>query len=402
MAERKAPVWWGIPKRFSERSRERKISWLELFYDLVYAAAISPLTDYLSHHPDRHGLSHALFIFALLFWSWLNGSLYHDLHGNGGVRSRLTMLWQMISVAAIAVTIPDVFEGHHQGFAISFSVVQLVITYLWWSTGYYDASHKPLNRWYVLMYSISFVIFLASAFVPYPVALTMWAFALCSNYSAGILSTRVTQREMLKRGDTFSTSDSMIERLGLFTIIVLGEAILGIIHGVGDCEQTSFVVWLCFLLSILVAFLLWWIYFDLLGESSARPGYFSFLFLSFGYIPLLASFAILGATLRVMLSDVSASPHTWARSMFGISVSIILLSTVLISSAMKQDAAEEKAMKKILKLVLTTSVMVLIITVIGGFCSLPIYLGLMSAALLTAIIFAIRVWQGYGLFTQEQ
>src|SRR4051812_11198450 len=113
MAERKATVWWGIPKRFSGISAERKISWLELFSDLVYAGAVGQLTEHLAHHPDMKSLYYVAFIFGFIYWAWLNGSNYQDLHGTLGVRSRLTTLWQMMSMAAVAVTIPAVFEGHY-------------------------------------------------------------------------------------------------------------------------------------------------------------------------------------------------------------------------------------------------------------------------------------------------
>ena len=401
MAERKAPVWWGIPKRFSERVRERKISWLELFYDLVYAAAISQLTEHLAQHPDMHGLLYMLFLFAFLFWSWLNGSLYHDLHGNSGVRTRLATLWQMMSIAAVAITIPEVFRGHHQGFAISFSGVQLVITYLWWSTGYYEPAHKALNKYYVRMSGISLVIIIVSAFTPYHIALGLWVLVLISNFSSGLLSRKTVERETQKRGEIFSASDSIIERFGLFTIIVLGEALLGIIHGVRSTEGTSFMVWVCFILSILIAFLLWWIYFDMLGESSAKAGYMNLLYLSTGYLPLLVSFAVTGSMLRVMLSDVTTAPHNIARTMFGTAVAVILISTASILHIMQQNEAEEKAMNKLSWLIFFTSIVVALVTIAGNYCTLPLYLGLMVATLVTCVIFGFRVWLGYGLFTEN-
>lgn len=42
----------GAPKNFLERKHERKIGWLELFYDLVYVAEISQLTHHLAIHPS--------------------------------------------------------------------------------------------------------------------------------------------------------------------------------------------------------------------------------------------------------------------------------------------------------------------------------------------------------------
>ncbi|HKC36204.1 MAG TPA: low temperature requirement protein A, partial [Chitinophagaceae bacterium] len=72
-------LWWGPPKNFDERKNERKISWLELFYDLVYVAAIAQLTHHLASHLSWPDLSYSFLLFSLIFWSWVNGSQYYDL-----------------------------------------------------------------------------------------------------------------------------------------------------------------------------------------------------------------------------------------------------------------------------------------------------------------------------------
>ena len=48
-------AWWGPPKKFDPQFKERKISWLELFYDLVYVIAISRITHHLSSHISVNG-----------------------------------------------------------------------------------------------------------------------------------------------------------------------------------------------------------------------------------------------------------------------------------------------------------------------------------------------------------
>jgi len=53
---KKSTVWWGPPKKFSTKSEERKISWLELFYDLVYVIAISKISHHLAAHFSFSGL----------------------------------------------------------------------------------------------------------------------------------------------------------------------------------------------------------------------------------------------------------------------------------------------------------------------------------------------------------
>src|SRR5258705_3278439 len=103
--DKSSSVWWGPPKKFDTQFKERKISWLELFYDLVYVIAISRLTHHLTSHISLHGFLEYAALFILVFWGWLNGSLYHDLHGNAGLRTRLMILWQMMIIAAVTITI---------------------------------------------------------------------------------------------------------------------------------------------------------------------------------------------------------------------------------------------------------------------------------------------------------
>src|SRR5678815_957268 len=98
-------AWWGPPKKFDRDIKERRISWLELFYDLVYVIAIARITHHLSLHISIPGFLEYASLFILIFWGWLNGSLYHDLHGNEGLRTRLMTLWQMMIIAAFAITI---------------------------------------------------------------------------------------------------------------------------------------------------------------------------------------------------------------------------------------------------------------------------------------------------------
>ena len=57
-------IWWGPPKNFSTDFKERKISWLELFYDLVYVIVISRTTRHLLTNPGVVGiLDYLLFFF---------------------------------------------------------------------------------------------------------------------------------------------------------------------------------------------------------------------------------------------------------------------------------------------------------------------------------------------------
>ncbi len=401
MDQKERNIWWGPPRKFNEKIKERKISWLELFYDLVYVAAISQLTQYLAEHPTWEGLGYFFFIFTLILWSWLNGTFYHDAHGSTGIRTRYFTLLQMLVVAAVTITLPELFEGHHQNFAIAFSCVQALITYLWWSVGYYDHSHRRLNFYYLIFYSLALAIFIISVYTNYTVAQYLWITAILLNYAVPVIAGPNTVKELRSRGIEYVTSSSIIERFGLFTIIVLGENILGIVHGIAHIHDKSMSVWFIFMLAILIAFLLWWVYFDMTGDSEAKPGYKYFLYLNLVNVPLLAAFAAAGSCIRVILANTQVHVDSDAKWIFGLSLTIILFGIYLITKLMQQEEAEEKVMKKLSNMVLATAFSVLLLTTFNKWMDVQLYLGLITLILGLPVYVGSRIWVRYKIFAEN-
>ena len=60
-----------IPYRHAEST-----TWLELFFDLVYVAILVELGNRLSHDLTLSGLVEFLFIFIIVWWSWLEKVLF--------------------------------------------------------------------------------------------------------------------------------------------------------------------------------------------------------------------------------------------------------------------------------------------------------------------------------------
>ena len=73
----------------------RSVTFLELFYDLVYVVLIAQLAHALSEHVDLKGIFGFAFLFIIVWWAWLNGASYHDYHGNNDIRSRVFTFLQM-------------------------------------------------------------------------------------------------------------------------------------------------------------------------------------------------------------------------------------------------------------------------------------------------------------------
>jgi low temperature requirement protein LtrA len=171
-------IWWQPPAKISDREEERQVTFLELFYDLVYVILIAELAHTLSEHISLAGAAGFAFMFIIVWLAWLNGTMYHDLHGNNDVRTRVFTFLQMFTVAAMAVFAHSALGEGSVGFALSFAAYQLILTYLWWRTGVHDPDHRPLSQPYSITFLISTLLFIASVFVPVPWRFYMWGAAL--------------------------------------------------------------------------------------------------------------------------------------------------------------------------------------------------------------------------------
>jgi hypothetical protein len=61
----------------------RRVSWVELFFDLVFAGAVNQLAGALQDHPSLTTLAHFAFFFVPVWWLWVQFSFYADRHESG-------------------------------------------------------------------------------------------------------------------------------------------------------------------------------------------------------------------------------------------------------------------------------------------------------------------------------
>ena len=308
-------VWWGPPKQFSNPDHDRRVSWLELFYDIVYVIAIARITHHFAAHITFSGFVEYACLFILIYWGWLNGSLHHDIHGNQGLRTRLMTLWQMVILAALAIMI-DKMHGEYRAVTILFMIFQLFLTYLWESVGFYDKSHRRYSRPYTILYLTSFTLMGVSLFTP-----DSWkAFLIPVIFILNFTPAFITARLMKNSGVKLDLTHSMFERLGLFTIIVFGEVVIGVVNGIGHIESIKAMDWVNFTLSIAIVFSLWWIFFTFISRREVKKGFLRASILEILYIPCLVALGCIAATFSVFFTS-----HEVNYAIFCIAISVFIL-----------------------------------------------------------------------------
>jgi low temperature requirement protein LtrA len=287
--------FWSPPARFADRPADRRVTFLELFFDLVFVVVIAQLADRLAAHPTWPGVGWFVFLFYAVWSSWINGTLYYDLHGTNDVSVRVFTFLQMLAVAVIAVFVADVPGVGATGFALGFAANTLVLVVLWFRTGWHDPHHRTASVPYSAAYLVAAVLFAASAAVGSPLIYWMWGIAMLVQVVGQVYAYRVWTPPTDQGGAVVAATPSLIERLGLFVIIVLGEVIVGAVNGMANLEPVTKDGIAIGLLGVLVGIGLWWMYFDLVSNHEPTPSRTQvWLYL---HLPLVIAMAAVGAGL---------------------------------------------------------------------------------------------------------
>jgi low temperature requirement protein LtrA len=89
-------------------------------------------------------------------------------------------------------------------------------------------------------------------------------------------------------------TDSLVERLGLFIIIVLGEVVFGAVDGLSSADRDALTV-TTGMLALWLGFGLWWIYFDLVGRRLPRNDSAAVSNWILSHLPITGAIAATGA-----------------------------------------------------------------------------------------------------------
>lgn len=316
--------WFRTPPRLhGEIDHDRTVSYLELFYDLVFVVIVARLAHHLAGHTTLTSVLEFGVLFGLMWVAWMNGSLYHELHGREDGRHRAYIFAQMFLLMLLAVFAGHAVDSDGRRFALTYCVLMVLITYQWWLVSRLDTvpQYRRSSRRYVIGMVLVIVIALISAYVSNHLRLALWG-VIVALTTVGYL-TIGTRRPDGPERSPMQVTDSMVERFGLFTIIVLGEVVTGVLNGILDAEATTTAI-VVGILALNLGFGLWWNYFDALGRKLPRDSPRPMIYYLLLHLPLHASVAAAGAGM-VGLIDHADAAHLDAGTTWLLTGSIALV-----------------------------------------------------------------------------
>ncbi len=247
--------------RTAETEEERKVTWTELFYDLVFVVAVAGLGARLLADPTFRGAAVFTGLFIPLWWAWAGFTFYADRYDTDDLGQRILAVAQMATIALMAASISGETQSL-RGFALAYVGARVILIVMYLRARRHVPATRQLVGGYVQGMSIAVVFWLVSVFVPEPYRYVLWA--------VGLIIDVYTPYRLRKIQATVPLDVAHLpERFGLFTILVLGESIAAIVAGLGHEGWIAGPVATA-VLSVVVAAGLWWIYFDNLDGTVVR------------------------------------------------------------------------------------------------------------------------------------
>jgi low temperature requirement protein LtrA len=240
------------------------VTWLELFFDLVFVAAIAQVASPLREAYSTEGLLRFGILFVLLWWAWIGHAVFSTrFDTDDSVQRGLTLL-QMFGVIIMAANAGDALDSRSSaGFAAAYAVQRFVLVFQ-----YYRARHLPeargLTTWYLAGHGCAAALWLISALVPAPERYWIWGVAFVLDLGTPWLA---VDHSVAVPPD----AHHLPERFGLFTLILLGECVVAVMHGVEHQEHWSAPAASSAITALGIVFLVWWWYFDAARATAPRP-----------------------------------------------------------------------------------------------------------------------------------
>ncbi len=245
-----------------EETEPRRVTWMELFYDLIFVVAVAELAHRLGQDVSPAGFFGFVGLFVPVWWAWIGTTFYANRFDTDTVVRRILMALQMLAIAALAVNIHHGFTDSAVGFALAYAVARMILVFEYWWAGHCNPDARPLTQHYAAGFAIAAACWLVSAIVPPPWRFVLWIVGLTVDFATPLTGQHHQMRFL-------PHAEHLPERFGLFTIIVLGEAVIAVVKGVAEVHWSLLSAG-CAALGFAIAVCLWWIYFDNVDGSSLR------------------------------------------------------------------------------------------------------------------------------------
>jgi low temperature requirement protein LtrA len=264
--------------RIRKGHEHARVTFVELFFDLVFVFAVTQLSHALLAHFTPLGAGQTLLLMMAVWWVWIYTSWITNWLDPERIPVRLMLFAIMLAGLILSSSIPRAFAELGLVFALAHASIQIgrTLFMLWGVRGHVSLT---LNFRRILAWLCgSGVFWIAGGVAEGEWRLALWVIALVIEYTGPSTGFWTPGLGRSTTADWNVEGGHLAERCGLFVIIALGESILVTGATFSNLAWSPPVV-LAFLSAFVSSLAMWWIYFNAGAErgtetitSSGDPG----------------------------------------------------------------------------------------------------------------------------------
>jgi low temperature requirement protein LtrA len=286
----------------------QRVTFVELFFDLVYVLAVTQLSHLLLEHLGVHGAAQTALLLMAVWTAWIYNAWFTNWFDPDRRVVRLVLLGVMLASLLMSASLPEAFGERGLVFAAAYVTMQVgrtvfVIAALGEDPGLRRNFQRILS-WLVA----SGLLWLAGGLAQGTAREALWLAAVVADFTAPACGFYTPGLGRSRTTDWTITGGHMAERCQLFVIIALGESLLVTGTTFGELPLSAVTV-----AALVVAFAgsvaLWWVYFDRSAEDageviarSADPGRLGRSAYTYCHIPMVAGIIVAAVGDELMLA----------------------------------------------------------------------------------------------------
>jgi low temperature requirement protein LtrA len=248
---------------------EQRTSAVELFFDLVYAFAITQLAQLaIQKHVSLASLGQASFLLLVVWWAWIYTTWWVNWFDPVSIKVRLVLVTAALASLLMSVAVPHAFGSLAWLFAGSYVVLQVGRNCA--AMLLLDSDHR-LRRVFerVVAWSVTSGVFWIAGAAWHGARYQLWGAALAIDLLAPFVGYRTPGLGRSQTHDWDVEGGHFAERFQAFVIIALGESIV-VTGTTGTSGGSSLSTVLAVALAFVITGALWWLYFGEVAENSRR------------------------------------------------------------------------------------------------------------------------------------
>lgn len=370
---------------------------LELLFDLTFVVAISVAASQLHHAAAEHHLAQGLVGFVTTFfaiwWAWMSFTWFASAYDNDDAPYRLMTMVQMVGVLVLAAGVSQAAHGDFFTITMGYLVMRVGLVALWLRAARDHVERRKTCQRYALALVIVQTLWVLRLLLPANLGLPSFVALVLVEFLIPVWAA--------KTGHTPWHAHHIAERYGLFTIIVLGECVLGAtnaVAGVIGSSGWSLNVALVGIGSASLVLALWWVYFLVPSGHALHEHRDRAFRWGYGHAILFMSLAALGSFLEVVADQLETLPApvtpggeaapthavsaTYAVSLVAAAVAVYLLSTWWMGFQVTRHEAR-------LHVVWAVSLVLLGVVVVAVWRGLPLPWAIPAITLAPAFVIAM-------------